>query len=199
MLPEPEPAPARLVLPDVSCHASFLQALHEYQSKGTYLEVPAAPLADPHEFARYVVALRDDARNGGSLWRYLKQLSGRAPWQPPSSGWAPQTAYWWVDGDEYLGRLNLRHFLTDDLLRRGGHIGYDVRPSARRRGHATAMLAAALPLAAAMGIDPAHIDCDVSNTASRRVIQKNGGIFEREQRGAYYFLLPTGGGRGAGR
>jgi predicted acetyltransferase len=198
-MPTEVPPRAHLTLPDAHYHASFLRALREYQSTGAYLEVLAPPLADPDEFTRYVAALRDDARNGGSLWRYLKQLSGRAPWHPPGSGWAPQTAYWWVAGDEYLGRLNLRHFLTEDLLRRGGHIGYDVRPSARRRGHATSMLAAALPLAAAMGIDPAHIDCDVGNTASRRVIEKNGGVFEREQRGAYYFLLPTRSERGAGR
>jgi predicted acetyltransferase len=187
----PEPLRAGLVVPDVRFHASFLEALREYQDSGSYLEVPAAPLADPDEFARYVDAVRRDSRDGGALWRYLKQLSGRTPWQAPSSGWAPQTAYWWAAGEEYIGRLNLRHFLTADLLRRGGHIGYDVRPAARRRGHATAMLAAALPLVAAMGIDPARIDCDATNTASRRVIEKNGGIFECEQRGAYYFLLPT--------
>lgn len=183
---------ARLVLPDVRFHASVLEALAEYHAEGAYLEHDLTRLRDPEEFAAYVAAVRAEARNGGSLWRYLTTMSGRIPWLPPASGWVPQTTYWWAAGDEYLGRLNLRHYLSPDLLRRGGHIGYDVRPGARRRGHATAMLAAALPLAAAMGIDPARIDCDVTNIASRRVIEKNGGRFEREDNGAYYFLLPTG-------
>src|SRR5437899_2275313 len=50
----------------------------------------------------------------------------------------PSTTFWWLDGDEFLGRLAIRHRLTPFLLKAGGHIGYDVRPGARRRGHATA-------------------------------------------------------------
>jgi len=48
---------------------------------------------------------------------------------------------WWVDGSELLGRLSIRHELTDALRELGGHIGYVVRPSACRQGHANAMLA----------------------------------------------------------
>ena len=182
---------ARLVTPDICYHRSFLTALKEYHAEGEHLEVDAERLADEAEFARYVEALHDDARSGGALWRYLKGLRGSAPWVAPSAGWTLQTALWWVADDEYLGRVNIRHWLTQDLLRRGGHIGYEVRPTARGRGHATAMLAAALPLAAQIGIDPAHIDCDAGNLASRRVIEKNGGRLEREENGSLYFLVPT--------
>ena len=91
-------------------------------------------------------------------------------------GLVPQTTLFWAEGDEFVGRLELRHRLTDALYAQGGHIGYYVRPSARRQGHATAMLAAGLPMAAAMGIDPALITCDDTNVASRRVIEANGGV-----------------------
>jgi predicted acetyltransferase len=57
---------------------------------------------------------------------------------PRPVGYVPATELWWVDGDEFLGRIGIRHRLTPFLLEAGGHIGYDVRPSARRRGHATA-------------------------------------------------------------
>ena len=63
----------------------------------------------------------------------------------------PSTTLWWVDGSEYLGRLAIRHRLNDALRQLGGHIGYDVRPTARRLGNATAMLRAARPIAWAMG------------------------------------------------
>ena len=53
------------------------------------------------------------------------------------------------------------------------------------------MLAAALPLAAALGFDPVRLDCEVGNVASRRVIEKNGGRLEREEEGSFFFLLPT--------
>ena len=53
------------------------------------------------------------------------------------------------------------------------------------------MLAAALPLAAALGIDPALMDCDADNVASLRVIEKNGGRLEREEDGSLYFVVRT--------
>ncbi|WP_220449151.1 GNAT family N-acetyltransferase [Nonomuraea mesophila] len=50
-----------------------------------------------------------------------------------------------------------------------------VRPGARRWGHATAMLAAASPIARSLGISRALVMCDRTNTASRRVIESSGG------------------------
>ncbi|MEV0627611.1 GNAT family N-acetyltransferase [Nonomuraea wenchangensis] len=98
---------------------------------------------------------------------------------------------WWVDGDCFLGRLAIRHRLTPALAELGGHIGYDVRPGAWRRGHATAMLGAALPIARALGIGEALVMCDLSNVASRRVIEANGGrlidVTERKRR----YWVPT--------
>jgi len=103
----------------------------------------------------------------------------------------PQTVLWWTAGDEYIGRLSIRHRLTPHLLYHGGNIGFEVRPTARRRGHATRMLAAALPLAADLGISPARLDCDVANVASRRVIEKNGGVLDEERGGSFFFWVPT--------
>ena len=82
---------------------------------------------------------------------------------PRPDGHVPSTTLWWVDGTEYLGRIAIRH--TARLRDVGGHIGYDIRPSARRRGHATAMLTAALPAARLLGIDPALVTCDVASSA----------------------------------
>jgi predicted acetyltransferase len=73
----------------------------------------------------------------------------------------------------------------------GGHIGYDVRPSARRRGHATEMLRQALRVANELGIDPALITCDVDNVGSRTVIERNGGVLEDERNGKLRFWAPT--------
>jgi predicted acetyltransferase len=184
------PAPPRLEAPHLRWHASFLAALEEYHAEGRHLELPAALFADPAEFARYVAALRAGVARPGEPDRYLRSV-GATPGSQEGD-YVPQTTLWWVRDDEYLGRVNIRHRLTEELRREGGHIGYEVRPSARCRGHATAMLAAALPFAAALGIRVAHLDCEVGNTASRRVIEKNGGRLEREERGNLYFLVPTG-------
>jgi predicted acetyltransferase len=96
-----------------------------------------------------------------------------------------------VEGDEFLGRTSIRHRLTPALLEIGGHVGYDVRPSARRRGHATAMLQAALVVARDLGIDPALVTCDVDNVGSRTVIERNGGVLEDQRSGKLRFWVPT--------
>jgi predicted acetyltransferase len=62
--------------------------------------------------------------------------------------------------------------------RKGGHSGFDMRPKVRRQGHATAMLAAALPKARELGLHHVLITCDEDNTGSRRVIEANGGVLE---------------------
>jgi predicted acetyltransferase len=182
---------ARLVTPCSSLRTSFLGALTEFQDEGAHAELDPGALAVPEEFERFVVALVADVERPGEPDRYAARLRRASPPEPPDGGYVPQSILWWVEGDEYLGRVGIRHRLTAHLLRRGGHIGYEVRPSARDRGHATAMLAAALSRAAALDIDPAHVDCDSDNAASRSVIEKNGGRLEREEHGVCYYLVPT--------
>ncbi len=79
-----------------------------------------------------------------------------------------------------VGMIDIRHRLNDHLLLHGGHIGYSVRPSQRRKGYATAMLAQALDLCRERGMDRVLVTCDRKNTASARVIQANGGKLENE-------------------
>ena len=137
--------------------------------------VTAEELADLAMFAAFAQRLHD--------------LS--LPETPRPAGFVPMTTLWWVEGDEYLGRLSIRHELTDWLRDFGGHIGYVVRPSARRQGHASAMLKAALPIARDLGIDPALLTCDDTNAGSRRVIQSNGGVFADQRRAKLRFWVPT--------
>ena len=111
---------------------------------------------------------------------------------PRPEGQVPTTNLWWLDGDTYLGRVQVRHRLTPSLLEVGGHIGYHVAPAHRRRGHARAMLAAALPVAAELGIDCALLTCDAGNDASRKVIEANGGLFHDQRGQKLRFWFPTG-------
>jgi predicted acetyltransferase len=175
----------RLLPPTASVHVSFLTAMTEFGAEGRgagdssmlgrEIRENAARWDDPAEFASYVRRLRADALEGS----------------PRPEGYVPSTTLWWVDDAEYLGRLAIRHRLTDHLLNVGGHIGYDIRPAARRRGHATAMLAAALPVARGLGIDRALLTCDVDNIASRKVIEANGGVLEDKRGDKLRFWVPT--------
>ncbi len=177
--------------PDVRFHASWLEALREYHDEGRHDWLDEDVFEDRDEFARYCAAVNAGVERPGEPDFYLSHLYGTPLPGEWADGYVPQTVLWWVAGDEYLGRLSIRHRLTPHLLYFGGNIGFEVRPGARRRGHATAMLAAALPLAAALGIDPARVDCDVVNAASRRVIEGNGGVLAEERDGSLFFWVPT--------
>lgn len=69
--------------------------------------------------------------------------------------------------------------------------GYQVVPPYRRRGHATAMLAAALPVAAAFEIECLLLTCDADNVASRKVIEANGGLLQDQRGIKLRYWIPT--------
>lgn len=96
-------------------------------------------------------------------------------------GLVPATTYLVVDETgKLVGMIDLRHRLNDYLLQFGGHIGYSVRRSERRRGYATQMLALVLEEARKLGLDRVLVTCDKENAASARTIEKNGGVLENE-------------------
>jgi predicted acetyltransferase len=95
-------------------------------------------------------------------------------------GRVPSTMFYgFVDG-EIIGRVNVRHQLTENLLVRGGHIGYAVAPRFRRRGYATEMVRQALPYLRTLGIPRALITCDDGNAASCKIIEGIGGQLENK-------------------
>lgn len=79
-----------------------------------------------------------------------------------------------------VGMVDVRHWLNDALLQRGGHIGYSVRPALRRRGYAKAMLALALDFCRERGMERVLVTCNQQNQASARTILANGGVLENE-------------------
>jgi predicted acetyltransferase len=91
----------------------------------------------------------------------------------------PVTERWFVDGNDYLGTVIIRHHLPPALERAGGHLGYHVVPGHRRRGHATQMLAEALVVCQQLGLRQVLVTCPPDNVGSRRVIEANGGVLDR--------------------
>lgn len=147
------PHPLDLVAPDARYAGSFRAALAEFHAEGRNLDVSL-----------------------DGVPAHISELRLAAVF--PGPGQVPETTYWGVSGGEFLGRVGLRHTLTEGLLEWGGHIGYEVRPSARGRGVGHALLAGVLPHARALGLARVLLTCDDDNLASARIIERGGGVLE---------------------
>ena len=100
----------------------------------------------------------------------------------PEYGMVPDSTFFCLDEERNIivGAVNIRHYLNESLLLNGGHIGDGVRPSERRKGIATKMIALALEECKKLGIKRVLMVCDKENIASAKSIMNNGGILENE-------------------
>lgn len=122
------------------------------------------------------------------------RLAEEDPLTELADGWVHCTSRWILDAEteQMLGFIATRHSLTPYLLDQGGHIGYSVRPSARRQGIASAALDLALAEAQDLGIDPVLVTCGEDNHGSRRTIEKAGGELEDIREGTRRYWIGDG-------
>ncbi|COE24764.1 MULTISPECIES: GNAT family N-acetyltransferase [Bacillus] len=152
-----------LLTPTTDLQEEYLDFYNEWKDSGETM-IPWVITKDPSNFPAMVQELLD-AHNGINL---------------PDS-WVPDSTYWLVtDHNRIVGVVNIRHSLTEHLFNAGGHIGYGIRPSERRKGYATKLLALSLEKAKQLNITKALIVCDEVNTASEKTILHNGGLRDED-------------------
>lgn len=148
-----------LVRPSLDCIPSYLEFIEEMRAFGDTIWPSRVP--DSGEDASAFVA------------RVL--LRETAAEQPA----VPESVHWGIVDDRVLGVIALRHHLNEQLARFGGHVGYEVRPSCRRQGVATAMLRLLLVTERARSMRRILVTCAPSNAGSRKAIEANGGVLDR--------------------
>jgi predicted acetyltransferase len=146
----------RLEPPSEKFIDSFFEAMEEFEAEG----IPQISKDTTREkFPAYVQKLLDQA-----VGKNLKE------------GHVPSVEFWMIDADGYAGRIILGLSYTPTVERLGHHVGYAVRPSKRRRGYATIALHCLLDEARKLKVYQLMPTCGETNIASRKVIEKNGGV-----------------------
>ena len=135
--------------------------LDEWNATGEKIVPYAIRRVDYHDFADYCANLEVKNADAASV---------------------PDSTFFCLDEERNIivGAVNIRHYLNEALLCNGGHIGDGVRPSERRKGIATQMIALALEECKKLGIRKVLMVCDKDNIGSAKSIQNNGGILENE-------------------
>jgi len=147
----------KLIEPTVELKSEFLEMVEEFNAEGKQV-IDGIGSIDKDDFENSVGRAKDHSRGIGL-----------------PEGWVPASTYWLISRGRLVGTCHLRHQLNNFLKNFGGHIGYSVRPSERRKGYATKMLSLVLEKANVLGIKRVLVTCDDNNIASARVIEKNGG------------------------
>lgn len=151
-----------LILPTTRLHAAFLECRDDW---GPGLHEDGFGLGAEDDV---------DSPEGFAAWVH-ERVRLTHPAGTPCPDAKHGSPRWIVEDGQVLGGIALRHIVDDDI----GHIGYGVRPSARRRGLASWALGEMLTEArAALQVERVLIPCLADNIASARTIERNGGVLQ---------------------
>ncbi len=151
----------KLVKLEPKYRTHLTEMMEEWYAYGEKIIPYAIRRLDHHDFENYMENLE------------VKDTSG---------GLVPDSTFFCLDEerDIFVGAVNIRHYLNENLLLNGGHIGDGVRPSERRKGIATEMIRLALGECEKLNIHRVLMVCDKENIGSAKSIRKNGGVLENE-------------------
>ena len=157
-----------------------------------YLEEPSLERKDEiieylDEFVKYNSNINgtgslDKIYNGYTFEEALERcLNMKNEWYAKSINRVPGKTFLLIrkDDNKIVGTINIRWNLSEKMLKFGGHIGYGIRPTERRKGYNKIQLYLVLLEAQKLNLDKVMLDCSVDNLGSDKTIKALGGILER--------------------
>jgi len=154
----------RLVLPTLELEEDCKEFIEDHYKNGETNISGDGGLGDFNQFSDWIVYTTKSRNN-------LVDLPNRVP----------STTFFGYDQDKLVGIIDIRHQLNQYLINYGGHIGYGIRPSERRKGYAKQMLKLALDYCKNyLQLEEVLITCDIDNLGSIKTILANGGVLEND-------------------
>ncbi len=157
-----------------------------------YLEEPSLERKDEiieylDEFVKYNSNINgtgslDKIYDGYTFEEALERcLNMKNEWYAKSINRVPGKTFLLIrkDDNKIVGTINIRWNLSEKMLKFGGHIGYGIRPTERRKGYNKIQLYLVLLEAQKLNLDKVMLDCSVHNLGSDKTIKALGGILER--------------------
>jgi predicted acetyltransferase len=119
---------------------------------------------------------------------YVQSLEDEEAGVNLREGYVPCTHRWLLSPTgQVIGVARVRHRIdTPFLAQHGGHVGYDIAPSMRRRGYGHFAMSVALLEARRLGITRLLLCASEDNAPSRAVIERAGGILESTSHSEYW-------------
>ena len=157
-----------------------------------YLEEPSLERKDEiieylDEFVKYNSNINgtgslDKIYDGYTFEEALERcLNMKNEWYAKSINRVPGKTFLLIrkDDNKIVGTINIRWNLSEKMLKFGGHIGYGIRPTERRKEYNKIQLYLVLLEAQKLNLDKVMLDCFVDNLGSDKTIKALGGILER--------------------
>lgn len=138
----------------------------EYEKSFKNYVLAYRKINDEHYYNKYRKALE-------SFQDYLNDLHDCSKERKLSQGEIATSSFWLIDKKEVVGVVRIRH----QEVECAGHIGYDISPDYRNRGYGFQILKLALEKSINIGIEEVILTCNINNSASKKIIEKNGGKF----------------------
>lgn len=154
----------RLVLPDSCFNKSYVAALREGYRIGTRT-IPSESEIKEIEKDPFTHLMNQNLQGG--TFTSEDDIERKR---------VPDNHFWLVDGDEFIGGINIRYELNDFLEVHAGHMGYGVRPSQQRKGYASKMIGMALSIIKSRDVNSVMITANEENIGSWKAIEANGGV-----------------------
>lgn len=160
----------------------------KYQKSFENYALAYKKINDEHYFNKYKKVLE-------SFQDYLNDLHNYSKGSDLPQGEVITSTFWLIDKKEVVGVVRIRHREVECA----GHIGYDISPDYRNRGYGFQILKLALEKSIKIGIEELILTCNIDNTASKKIIEKNNGkllgtIFDEEENEYLYkysIILPS--------